>query len=201
VHVVRAPQARRPHVERVGFYRARDLIGGPTLLSLARVPLAVSFPFVVDRPLLATLVLFSAAATDVLDGFWARRANRVTATGAAVDPLTDKLFVITVVVSLVLTGHLSPASVGWMSTRELGELPLVAWLVLSRSARRARTEHPHANTLGKLATVLQFATIACALWRLPETRFLVGATAVAGSIAAVGYWLRAIRAAAPAASS
>jgi CDP-diacylglycerol--glycerol-3-phosphate 3-phosphatidyltransferase len=185
----------------MGFYSARDLVLGPTILSLSRLPLAAVFPFVVDRPLVATAVLVMSALTDVLDGYWARRANRVTATGAAVDPVTDKIFVITVVISLVVTGRLAPSSVAWMSTRELGELPLVLWLVISRSARRARTEHPHANALGKLATTLQFATIACALWQLPETRLMVAATAIAGSIAAVSYWLRAIRSAAPVASS
>lgn len=185
----------------MGFYRTRDLLNGPTLLSSIRLPLAVLFPFVVERPLLAMVVLAISALTDVVDGFWARRANLVTATGAAVDPVTDKIFVITVVVTLVVTGRLTPASVAWMSTRELGELPLVLWLVFSHSARRARMDHPQANTLGKLATTLQFATIACALWRLPETPLMIAATAIAGSLAAVGYWLRAIRATAPAASS
>ncbi len=177
----------------MGFYRARDLVNGPTLLSWVRLPLAALFPFVVAKPALATVVLAASALSDVLDGFWARRANRITATGAAVDPATDKVFVITVVVALVVTGRLAPTSVAWMSTRELGELPLVAWLVFSRSARRARMEHPHANALGKLATTLQFGTIACALWRLPETPLMVAFTAIAGTLAAAGYWLRALR--------
>jgi CDP-diacylglycerol--glycerol-3-phosphate 3-phosphatidyltransferase len=176
----------------VGAYRARDFLLGPTLLSFTRVPLAVLFPFVVDRPLAATIVLALAGATDVLDGWWARRAGLVTPAGAVVDPIADKLFVITVVVTLVVTGHLAPLSVAWMSTRELGELPLVIWLLVSHAARSKRTETPRANLLGKLATTLQFATVGCSLWRRPETGVLIVITAVAGIVAAISYWRSAL---------
>lgn len=172
----------------MGSYRAGDVLLGPTLLSLARLPLAAVFPFVVDRPVAATLVLVLAGVSDVLDGWWARRAGLVTPTGAVLDPIADKIFVITVVVSLVVSRHLDPSSVAWLSTRELGELPLVLWLLFSRDARLRRAETPNANLLGKLATTLQFATVGCALWRRPETDLLVPVTAVCGIVAAAGYW-------------
>ena len=52
-------------------------------------------------------MLVLAAVSDVLDGYIARRGGQVTPTGAALDPITDKLFVLTIAITLVVTGHLS----------------------------------------------------------------------------------------------
>lgn len=172
----------------MGAYRARDLLLPPSQLSLSRIPLAIAFTFVVDRPIWATVVLVLAGASDVLDGWWARRKNMVTSTGAAIDPATDKIFVLTVVITLVTRHYLDLASVVWMSMREIGEVPLVLWLLASEHARQTRREHARALPLGKLATTLQFVTVACALWRWEQTSILVTFTAVAGVLAAVGYW-------------
>lgn len=175
-----------------GSYRAQDILLVPGLLSLARVPLAIAFPFVVDRTPWALAVLAAAGITDVLDGYSARRLGQVTPTGAALDPVTDKLFVLTVAVTLVASEHFSLLAVLLLSTRELLELPLVVWFALSPGARSARAEKPAANALGKLATVLQFAAVFSSLLRWSITDIWIGATAVVGVLAALSYWVRAI---------
>jgi CDP-diacylglycerol--glycerol-3-phosphate 3-phosphatidyltransferase len=177
---------------KTGSYRARDIFLVPGLLSLARVPLAFAFPFVVERTPWALAVLAVAGITDVLDGYSARRLDQVTPTGAALDPVTDKLFVLTVAVTLVASGHFSLLSVLLLSTRELLELPLVVWFALSPGARSARAEKPAANALGKLATVLQFAAVFSSLLGSSTTDIWIGVTAVAGVLAALSYWARAI---------
>lgn len=177
----------------MGLYRARDLLLVPSLVSLARVPLAVAFPFVHDRPWVALAVLVAAGLSDLLDGWWARRFDQATATGAVVDPITDKIFVLTVVFTLMAVDKLSIVSVLLLSTREIGELPLVVWLSLSRDARQKRKDHPKANLPGKIATALQFATVVAALFGSPSTPLLVGVTAAAGVVAAVVYWAREAR--------
>ena len=179
----------------MGRYHARDLVRVPGLLSMSRVPLAAVFPLVVARPAWAFGVLAAAALSDVLDGWYARRFGEATPTGAVLDGVTDKLFVLTVAATLLLTGQLTPASVALLSTREIGELPLVAWLALSPHARRRRAEEPAANVAGKGATVLQFASVTVALFGAPHRDAWVGVTAVAGAVAAVTYWMRALRAA------
>ncbi len=166
---------------------------GPCLLSASRVPLAAIFPLVIDSPLAALAVVVASGVTDVADGWLARRTGQVTATGAALDPVTDKIFVATVVVTLVLTRHLAPVDVLLLSSREIGELPLVLWVLYSRAARRQLTAQPMANVPGKAATALQFATIAAALFRSSVTPSLVYATAVAGVVAAISYWYRVLR--------
>jgi cardiolipin synthase len=177
----------------LGRYHARDLVRVPGLLSLTRVPLAAAFPFAVGRPPLALGILLGAGLSDVLDGWYARRFGEATATGAALDPVTDKLFVLTVAITLLVTGQLTAVSVLLLSTREIGELPLVLWVALSPGARKARAEQPLANVAGKAATVLQFASVSAALFHAPHEDLWVDATAVLGVVAAVTYWQRALR--------
>lgn len=176
----------------MGVYRARDLLLVPSLVSLARLPLAAAFPFVRDRPWVALGVLVVSGASDLFDGWWARRYGQATATGAVVDPITDKIFVLTVVVTLIHAGDLSPLSVVLLSTREIGELPLLVWLSVDRAARQKRKDHPKANMPGKVATALQFATVVAALFHSSWTGELIVVTAVAGAVAAVAYWVRAL---------
>lgn len=175
-------------LRRMGMYRARDLLLPPSLISFVRLPLAAVFPFVHERPWIAFGVMVASGFSDVLDGWWARRYHQATATGAVVDPITDKVFVLTVAITLVLAGDLSVLSVLLLSTREIGELPLVVWLSLDRAARKRRKDHPQANRPGKLATSLQFAAVTAALFHWTGTPLLVGATAVVGVVAAIAYW-------------
>ena len=177
----------------MGRYRARDLLLVPGLLSLARLPLALAFVLLAHEPGLAFAVLCLAGATDVLDGWYARRFEQVTYTGTVVDPVTDKAFVLAVVITLVVYGHLSVGAVLLLSTREIGELPLVVWLGLSRRARRHRKEHASANAIGKLATAMQFSAVAAALFDSRYVDSLVWATAVVGTLAAIVYWRRALK--------
>jgi CDP-diacylglycerol--glycerol-3-phosphate 3-phosphatidyltransferase/cardiolipin synthase len=171
-------------------YRAADLFLPPGLLSASRIVLAVCFPFVVNLPFAAFAVLAAAAASDVLDGWVARRYQLATATGAAFDAITDKLFVLTVAITLVASGRLPVQAVLLLSTRELGEAPLVGWLVLSPRARARRADHPAANVPGKVATTLQFVAVALALLRAPGVELMTVATAMAGAFAAFSYWRR-----------
>jgi phosphatidylglycerophosphate synthase len=182
----------------MGVYRARDLWRVPGILSLSRIPLAAAFPFALGRPAAALVILLSAGVSDVLDGWYARRYSQVTPTGTALDPATDKIFVLTVAVSLVARGYLSPLDVVVLSTRELAELPLVVWIAASHHARRHRAEHPTANLPGKLATVFQFAAATAALFRAARLDWLVAAAGLVGAVAAAGYWVRALRESRPA---
>jgi CDP-diacylglycerol--glycerol-3-phosphate 3-phosphatidyltransferase/cardiolipin synthase len=177
----------------VGQYRARDLGALPNLVSLTRVPLAAAFPFVLDRPAIALAVLAVAGLSDVVDGWLARTRGQVTALGVVLDPITDKLFVLVVVVSLVVAERLPFPEVLLLATRELGELPLVSWWALSHEKRQQKAATTMANVPGKLATVLQFATVAAALLSSPWVDTLLLATAVVGAVAALTYAWRDLR--------
>lgn len=174
----------------MGHYRARDLVLPPSLISLLRLPLAWAFVQVEDEPAYAMAVLALAGATDVLDGFVARRLGQATATGAVVDGVSDKLFVAVVLWALLASERVSLWGVAALGARELFELPLVVWWSMHRAQRGSRAEDPKANYIGKLATIAQFVAIAMLLTgQGPLTAMLI-VTAMVGIAAALLYWAR-----------
>jgi cardiolipin synthase len=172
-------------------FRARDLVSVPGLLTLARLPLAACFPFAVSRPPAAFAVLSAAACTDMLDGWWARRFGQVTVTGGALDPLADKVFAISVGVSLFAARVLPMEGVLLLGAREIGELLLVVRCALGPPSRRDHAARLSANGQGKVVTVLQFAAVCSALAASPFTDGCVAVAAVAGAFSALTYWRRA----------
>jgi len=184
----------RSDARAAGRYRAADLVTIPGLLSLLRIPLAALFVLVIDRPGVALAVVAAAAISDFLDGAVARRFGLRSATGAALDPVTDKIFATTVAVALVLHDRLSVAQVVLFSAREIGELPLVAWILVSHRARIRRMNHATSNWPGKVATALQFVAVGSALFELSQTSLWIAATAITGAVAAADYWRREWRA-------
>ena len=171
-------------------YRARDLATVPGALSLVRIPLAAAFVLTARRSAAwGTGILLAAGLSDVLDGWYARRFGMTSATGAIIDPITDKLFVAAAAGSLLAARKLPPQALALMVTREIGELPLLFWA----ARRRPRRVPPRANVLGKIATALQFAAITAAVVRSKLVRPVAVASGVAGLLAGLGYWMRELR--------
>lgn len=174
-------------------YNTRDIVLLPNLLSGARVPLAVAFPFASGNAPLALGVLGFAGLTDMLDGYAARKLDQATPVGALVDGVADKIFAASVLGTLVATGMLSPGAALLLATRELAELPLALRVLTSKRARITEIDRK-ANRLGKLATTLEFATVLAVIAKVPGAKVLLGATAICGAAAAATYWMREIQA-------
>lgn len=169
-------------------YRVRDLFNLSGCLSLSRVALAAIFPFTLHQPLLALGVIAVAGVSDLLDGYFARRLHQNTPTGAALDPVTDKIFATAVMVSLIAAGRLPLAWAALLSVRELLEIPLVVWLVYTPHARWVRTRQPKSNLLGKATTALQFGALCSLLFGQPYFTWWITATALLGLLSGLSYW-------------
>jgi CDP-diacylglycerol--glycerol-3-phosphate 3-phosphatidyltransferase/cardiolipin synthase len=167
-------------------YTIRDALRAPGLISLVRLPLALAFPWAMDRPHCALALVAGAGASDVLDGWCARRLHAATPTGALLDAVMDKAFVLAVILSLVARGRVGPAAALLLATRDLAEIPLLARLAIVR--RLSEPRRP--NRLGKLATVLQFGAVAAILAGLPRRELLIATAAFCGALAAGTYWAR-----------
>ena len=177
----------------MGQYRLRHAFWVPSLVSWLRLPLAALFALAANHAYVALTLLVVAAATDMIDGWYARRFGQATATGAVIDGITDKAFMATVVVTLVAANQVSLLGAMQLATRELGELPLVIWWALHHDRRQARAADPKANVVGKLCTMFQFAAVAGALTGASWKHVALGASALMGVWAAWRYWQRELR--------
>ena len=154
-------------------------MNAPNLLTLIRiffVPLLVAAlvqedvnvrlgGWLITNEWLALAIFLIAAATDLLDGFLARRWGQVTTIGTLLDPIADKLLISAALVSLVQVRAV-PA---WMVILIIGREFAVSGL---RSIAAASGYTIRASELGKTKMVAQVAAISCMLLsiRHPELK-------------------------------
>ncbi|MHB8455223.1 MAG: CDP-diacylglycerol--glycerol-3-phosphate 3-phosphatidyltransferase [Acidiferrobacterales bacterium] len=158
----------------------------PNLLTLLRIILVPVFILAYYLPypwarLLATVVFVLAALTDWLDGYLARRLNQMSAFGAFLDPVADKLMVVSALVLLasdprvqahVIDARLFSIVVIIIIGREIAVSALREWM--AELGRRASVS---VSVVGKLKTIGQMVAIPFmiyreALWGAPI--FVVG---------------------------
>ena len=136
----------------------------PNTLTLARIfliPLLVVVlltrfeaerVFGMPREILGAAIFGTAALTDWLDGYLARRRRQVTQLGQLMDPLADKLLITAALVSLVQMGMASAWMVAVILGRELA-------ITVFRSLTYARGVTIPASSLGKVKMVTQVVAI------------------------------------------
>ena len=125
-----------------------------TKLTLARIALIVPFAilFATGPAWLAALVFAVAGLTDWLDGYVARKRGEVSALGAALDPIADKLLTIAALILLAALGILTDAGVIAALLIALREV-LVGGL---REATAAYDVKLPVTYLAKVKTTVQF---------------------------------------------
>jgi cardiolipin synthase len=129
--------------------------------------------------LLAILSFAVAALSDGIDGYIARHYNQRSELGRILDPLADKLLLVSGVVLLSLRNEPHLASIPkWLTVLILSRdfLSFIGFMVIQHACGKA-TVKPVMT--GKIATVLQMACIIWALLKWPSLylHYLVLATA------------------------
>jgi cardiolipin synthase len=112
-----------------------------------------------EQNLLATVLFVAAAITDWLDGFLARQLNQMSAFGAFLDPVADKLMV---AASLIVLVHLERADAALafiIIGREIAVSALREWM-----ARIGESKSVAVNFLGKVKTFSQMLAIPMLLY-------------------------------------
>lgn len=159
----------------------------PNILSVIRILLVLVFVivlFVWDSPLWAIIVFLIAGATDVVDGYLARRYNWITNLGKILDPFADKLMQCTVLVCFCIKGIIPIWFVIPYFLKE-GATLLIGWIVIRR-----RNVVVVSKWYGKAAVCLFYATVVISVWVQDYTagnlllQILIFAPAVIFAIAA-----------------
>ncbi len=128
----------------------------PNILSTIRILLVFVFVYVffaLDSAFWAIIIFLLAGATDIVDGFLARRFNWISNLGKILDPFADKLMQCTVLVCLWIKGIIPFWFVLPFFIKEGGTL-LIGLIVIKR-----RNVVVVSKWYGKAAVCLFYATI------------------------------------------
>ncbi len=161
----------------------------PNILTGIRFMLIGVFIFVFfhqgipNRLIWAFGIFLIAGLTDLLDGFIARRYNMVTKWGKLMDPLADKLLLVTVLTCLSIVGTIPYYVIIIVAFKELMMVFGAAFLY------RNRKTVVQANFYGKAATVLFYLAITAVIFVLPYSMILLAMAVVSTLLAFVQYYL------------
>jgi len=145
-----------------------NLANGLTLARIFAVPLIVAVLLTGPKNgdmLIAAVIFLLASATDLLDGYIARKRGQVTTLGILLDPVADKLLISSVFISMVQL-HLVPA---WMVVIIVGREFAISGL---RNIASDQGFTIDASDLGKIKMVAQVAAITLLLLGKQNDYFL-----------------------------
>src|SRR5450759_2930968 len=93
------PPVQEPNLDRI--------VTVPNLITLVRLvctPLFVWLLFGAHRQTVAAILLAALGATDWIDGAVARRFHQVSTVGKVLDPMADRVLVVTAVIAVIVHG-------------------------------------------------------------------------------------------------
>ncbi len=162
----------------------------PNLLSCSRLLLAAGFVAATEADTRVGII-GAAAASDFLDGWIARRVKATSRWGALLDPITDRVFVLTVVATLLFTGYLTTSEYFILITRDIAT---AVGFIVARIIPWLKPVEFKARILGKLVTVLQLLTLAAVLVAPVTVPVLLAGVAIASILSIADYTLALWRA-------
>lgn len=127
-----------------------------TLLRMCLIPVFATLYYSGMQPL-ALVVYLLAGATDILDGYLARKWNQITSFGKLMDPLADKLMTLTMIFCLTDTGYLPVWVLAVLIAKEL--MMVIGSLALLKGLKGQKIV-VMANWAGKAATAMLIAAVA-----------------------------------------
>ena len=138
--------------------------------------------------IVALFIFGLAAASDGLDGYIARRYNQRSELGALLDPLADKLLLVSAVILARDTHpHFEPIPIWFTATVLSRDVLLIIGLLLIHYTFGRISVRP--RMLGKVATVLQMATVLWVFlhWDKDAVIWLAAAAAITTALAGLVY--------------
>ncbi|MFZ4695392.1 MAG: CDP-alcohol phosphatidyltransferase family protein [Verrucomicrobiia bacterium] len=144
---------------------------------------------------LATGIFLGAVLTDALDGFFARRLHQKTRLGTILDPLADKLLLLTALVLLCWNnGDAFPQLPLWLPVLVLSR-DIIVVLGITMIFMLGRGLEVRTHWIGKVATVLQMTTLALVLLGIPGAPLIaaVWLTGLATFVSGTIYFTRGVK--------
>jgi cardiolipin synthase (CMP-forming) len=180
---------------------ARSRMNVPNLISLLRAALVIPFLWALGRGALTAAlgVVFVAGVSDALDGFVARVTHQQSRLGAYLDPIADKLLLVSAYIALAVPGlhpglHVPP----WVAILVLTRDVLILTTAAGLYALLGERDFPPSR-VSKVTTVFQVSGVLLVLLAgifpvlAPASQILLYAVAALTLISGVDYLARRVQ--------
>jgi len=169
---------------------SKSVFNVPNQLTSARLVLAVAMFVLIEVQwyLPSFIVFLVAAATDWLDGYWARRYGQITVLGRILDPFADKVIICGSFVFLLVAPEMAAASWGlraWMVVVVIAREMLVTML---RGLIEKQGGDFSARWSGKWKMILQCFAVGASLFYLSYAKPASGAPEWCWWLMVVSIW-------------
>lgn len=162
----------------------------PNLLSLFRIfaiPFYIYF-FLVDEYILSGIIFIIAVSTDLIDGYIARKLNMQTKLGKLIDPLADKLTVISILSLLIYVDFIPKFVAFILLTREL------IIFFSSSIAYLLGKNFINPSLLGKISIAILYIALAARILNINSfSNFLLYLVIPLNLISAIDYFVKAYK--------
>ncbi|MFH1387402.1 MAG: CDP-diacylglycerol--glycerol-3-phosphate 3-phosphatidyltransferase [bacterium] len=145
-----------------------------TLLRIALIPLCL-ICLLTSLYGLAAIIFVILSASDAIDGFIARKYNQVSELGKQLDPLADKILVLSMLIGLTGIGKADPLPIILICAREITVSTIRSNKVFA------------AIVIAKWKTVLQLVAIFFLLLNLPLAGFILWLAALLSLVSGGAY--------------
>ena len=155
----------------------------PNVLTALRILLlpAVVWRYIQGDSKGALFYYVIAMLTDAVDGFIARRFNQITSLGKLLDPIADKLSLLTLLSLFVMDGQIPKWVLGVILAKE-------AALVIGSAVAFRRGLIVHALPIGKVTTVTFILSMVARFLKMRETADVLLGVSLVLSIAALVWY-------------
>lgn len=161
----------------------------PNALTISRFLLALTFPFAPQEWWLSLIII--SLVTEFFDGWMARWLKAVSDFGRLADPMADKLFVLSVVITLYLNDYVTMWQLLLISLRDITVWLGIAVLWSMGHKKLVKSSRPRLS--GKVTTAFQFIfLISLFIWP-PSSQPLLYLTVSAGLLSGIDYSLNALK--------
>ena len=163
-----------------------NLPNSVTFLRILFIPLLVYYllsPQIPNSNIIAVVIFAAVAASDAVDGYLARRLRQETVIGKFMDPLADKILVISALLCLVEIRWVSAVPVIIIIVRDLAVIGLR--LVASSSGKIIA-----ADKLGKYKTAFLDLAVAMLILNLPYGIMVLWLSVILTVVSGIEYFVK-----------
>lgn len=159
----------------------------PNILTLFRLFLVTVFVLEffsqMQNSLIISIIIFLCAGfTDVLDGYIARKHNLVTKWGMVIDPLADKIMLVTVLTCLAIKNYIPSWILIIIAVKEL-------FMVAAGTILYNRNIVIPSNQFGKITTIMFYISIFTLTVSKTLGRYLIYLSVIGALITFINYLL------------